>query len=60
MKNVLKKTAIISLCFITMMTAMSGCSQKNKLSVNDCLSYMKDKYGIEFTLLDDNGINEVT
>ena len=21
---------------------------------------MKDKYGIEFTLLDDNGINEVT
>lgn len=60
MKNILKKTAIISLCFITMMTAMSGCSQKNKLSVNDCLSYMKDKYGIEFTLLDDNGINEVT
>ena len=39
---------------------MSGCSQKNILSVNDCLSYMKDKYGIEFTLLDDNGINEVT
>ena len=60
MKNALKKIAIISLCFITMMTAMSGCSQKNKLSVNDCLSYMKDKYGIEFTLLDDNGINEVT
>ena len=60
MKNVLKKTAIFSLCFITMMTAMSGCSQKNILSVNDCLSYMKDKYGIEFTLLDDNGINEVT
>ena len=60
MKNILQKIGMIALCFITMMTAMSGCFQKNKLSVNDCLSYMKDKYGIEFTLLDDNGINELT
>lgn len=34
--------------------------QKNKLSVSDCLSYMKEKYGREFTLIDDNGINELT
>ena len=33
--------------------------RKNKLSVDDCLSYMKGKYGCEFTLLDDDKESKV-
>ena len=59
-KSIAKAFCSAALCSVILISGMTGCMQKNRLSVNDCLSYMKDKYGIDFTLLDDNGINEVT
>ena len=52
-RNVLQKITIIALCIIIMITAMSGCSLKS-LAVGDFLSYMKDKYGMDFTLVEDH------
>ena len=51
-RNVLQKITIIALCIIIMITAMSGCSLKS-LAVGDFLSYMKDKYGMDFTFVED-------
>ena len=47
-----KRIGIIVLCFITMMTAMSGCSLKS-WGAGDFLSYMNDKYGMYFTFVED-------
>ena len=52
-RNVLQKITIIALCIIIMITAMSGCSLKS-LAAGDYLSYMKDKYGMDFTLVEDH------
>ena len=55
-RNVLQKITIIALCIIIMITAMSGCSLKS-LAVGDFLSYMKDKYGMDFTLVEDQTLH---
>ena len=51
-RNVLQKIGIIVLCFMTMTTAMSGCSPKSWVA-GDFLSYMNDKYGMDFTFVED-------
>ena len=51
-RNVLQKIGIIVLCFMTMTTAMSGCSPKSWVA-GDFLSYMNDKYGMYFTFVED-------
>ena len=51
-RNVLQKITIIVLCFMTMTTAMSGCSPKSWVA-GDFLSYMNDKYGMDFTFVED-------
>ena len=62
MKNgkILKRIGILFLGYIIMMTGVSGCMQKNKLSINACLSYMKDKYGTEFTLVEGEEVSQLT
>lgn len=58
--KLIKAFLMLSLGCIMAVIGMNGCTIKNKLSVSTCLSYMKDKYGVDFSTVDGEEINELT
>ena len=59
-RRIIRFLGTAALSCVILITGMTGCMRRNRMSTKDCISYMEDKYGIDFTLIDDNGINEVT
>lgn len=58
-RKILKSLSVAAIsCAI--ITGMTGCMQKNKLSVSACVSYMKEKYGTDFTLVEKGELTSST